>query len=201
VTAESRNCFDQIEATLRKAAGALHRRRVPFLLGGSLAVWARGGPESCNDLDIMVRESDADDALEALGEAGMRTERPPEGWLVKAWDGEILVDVIFGPKGQPIDEATFARAESVSVFGLEVEAMSLEDVLITKLLSLNEHYLDFEPSLQTARAVREQVDWDRVRRETADSPYATAFFALLDELRLVAPASATETRPRIRLAE
>jgi hypothetical protein len=203
MTAESLNCFEEIEATLRRAVDALQRRRVPFLLGGSLAVWARGGPESCNDLDIMLREGDADDALEALEAAGMRTERPPEGWLFKAWDGKVLVDLIFGPKGQPIDEATFARAESVSVFGLEVHSMALEDVIITKLLALRDHYLDYEPALQVARAVREQVDWDRVRRETSGSPYAKAFFTLIEELGLVekAPVSATESRPQIRLAE
>jgi hypothetical protein len=203
MAAENRNCFEEIEATLRRTVATLEHRRVPFLLGGSMAVWARGGPESCNDLDIMLREGDAEDALQALEAARMRVERPPEGWLFKAWDGEILVDLIFGPKGQPIDEGTFARADPVSVFGLEVRAMALEDVIITKLLAVREHYLDYEPALQMTRAVREQVDWNRVRRETADSPYAKAFFTLIEELGLVerAPSSAKESRPHIRLAE
>jgi predicted nucleotidyltransferase len=197
------DCFDAIEATLRKAVAALERRRVPFLLGGSLAVWARGGPESCNDLDLMVRSEYADAALEALEDAGMRGERPPEGWLFKAWDGRVLVDLIFGPKGLPIDDATFDRSEAVSVFGLEVRAMSLEDVLITKLRALHEHYLDYDPLLQMTRAVRERIDWDRVRQETVDSPYARAFFTLAEELELIAPArqrAPAEGRPRIRLA-
>ena len=183
---------------------ALERRRVDFLLGGSLAVWARGGPESCNDLDLMVRHADADPALSALEEAGMRGERPPEGWLYKAWDGEVLVDLIFDPKGQPIDDATFERAEPVSVFGLELRAMTLEDVLITKLLALQEHYLDYDPLLQIARAVRERIDWARVRAATEDSPYARAFFTLGEGLELIEPRTASrpaERRPRIRLAE
>ena len=92
----------------------------------------------------------------------------------------------------------------MSAFGLEIEAMALEDVLITKLDAIHEHYLDYESCLQMARAVREQIDWDRVRRETVHSPYARAFFTLLEELGLVEPAgasSAAERRPRIRLAE
>ena len=28
----------------------------------------------------------------------MTPERPPEEWLVKAWDGDMLVDLIFDPK-------------------------------------------------------------------------------------------------------
>jgi Uncharacterised nucleotidyltransferase len=198
------DCFEAIEATLRKAVAALDDHRVPFLLGGSLAVWARGGPESCNDLDLMVRREDADAALAALEEAGMRTERPPEGWLFKAWDGDVLVDMIFGPKGQPIDEGTFGRAERVSVFGLEVLAMSLEDVIITKLRAIHEHYLDYDPLLQTARAVREQIDWERVRAEAGESPYAAAFFTLAEGLGLIEPEAGgrtAEARPRIRVAE
>src|SRR3954451_1263984 len=134
----TKDCFDAIQASLRKSIEALDRRRVPFLLGGSLAVWARGGPESCNDLDLMVRRDDADDALAALEDAGMRGERPAEGWLLKAWDGDVLVDLIFDPKGLPIDDAVFERSEAVSVFGLEIRSMSLEDVLITKLRSMHE---------------------------------------------------------------
>src|SRR5215213_11493712 len=140
----SEDCFEAIEATLKKAVAALQQRRVPFLLGGSLAVWARGGPESCNDLDLMVRREEADAALEALEDAGMRGERPPEGWLFKAWDGDVLVDLIFEPKGLPVEEA-FDRAEPVSVFGLELKSMSLEDVVITKLRALHDHYLDYDP--------------------------------------------------------
>jgi hypothetical protein len=197
------DCFEAIEAALRKAVAALDDQRVPFLLGGSLAVWARGGPESCNDLDLMIRREDADAALAALDQAGMRTERPPEGWLFKAWDGEVLVDMIFGPKGQPIDEGTFRRAEQVSVFGLEVLAMSLEDVVITKLRAIHEHYLDYDPLLQTARAVREQIDWERVRAEAGESPYAAAFFTLAEGLGLIEPVAGrtAEARPRIRVAE
>jgi putative nucleotidyltransferase-like protein len=197
------DCFKAIERTLKKAAAALDGHRVPFMLGGSLAVWVRGGPESCNDLDLMVRPGDAEAALAALEGAGMRGERPPEDWLYKAWDDDVLVDLIFGPKGLAIDDETFERADPVSAFGLEVRAMALEDVLITKLRALHEHYLDYDSLLQMARAVRERIDWDQVRRETGGSPYARAFFTLVEELGVVEPAPAArgEGRSRIRLAE
>jgi hypothetical protein len=84
--------FSDLEATLKKTAGALRQANVPFLLGGSLASWARGGPESRHDLDLMIKHEDAERALSALEAAGMRAETPPEEWLVKAWDGDVLVD-------------------------------------------------------------------------------------------------------------
>ncbi len=89
--------FAEFEATLKKAGKALRDAEVPYLLGGSLASWARGGPESRHDLDLMIKRADVDRALEALAEAGMRPEHPPEEWLVKAWDGDVLVDLIFCP--------------------------------------------------------------------------------------------------------
>src|SRR3954451_860950 len=114
--AASQDCFDAIEATLKKAVGPLQDRRVPVLLGGSLAVWARGGPESCNDAELMVQTRDAEAALDVLEEGGMRGERPREGWLFKAWDGDVLVDLLFAPKAMALDDPIFERADAVSVF-------------------------------------------------------------------------------------
>ncbi len=58
--------FSDIEATLKKAAAALREADVPFLLGGSLASWARGGPETRHDLDLMIKHEDVERALAAL---------------------------------------------------------------------------------------------------------------------------------------
>ena len=91
--------FDTLVSTLKTAVATLRDAQIPFLLGGSLAAWARGGPEPQNDLDLMVKPQDADAALEALAGAGMRPERRPEEWLYKAWNGEVMIDLIFGPSG------------------------------------------------------------------------------------------------------
>ena len=196
------DCFKRIEHAFRAAAEILDRAGVQFMLGGSLAAWVRGGPESCNDLDLMIRPADADRALEAFERAGMRTERPPEGWLVKAWVDDVLIDLIHAPTGLTIDDAAFERGDEANPWAIPVRAMALEDVLVSKLLSFGEHNLDLEAPLQIARAVREQVDWRRVRERTADSPYARGFIALLEELDLLARATehAAPSQPRIRVA-
>jgi hypothetical protein len=182
--------FSAIEHALKRSAAALRRAQIPFLLGGSLASWARGGPETTHDLDLMIKPEDADRALEVLREEGMEPERPPEDWLVKAWDDGTLVDLIFCPKGMPIDDEVIERGEVLAVLGLDIRVMALEDVLVTKLMALSEHALRFEGLLQIARALREQVDWEDVRERTAESPFARAFFVLLEGLAIL-PAGAS----------
>src|SRR5436190_23334646 len=185
--------FSELEQTLKKAVAALREAGVDSLLGGSLASWARGGPETRHDLDLMIRPRDRDRAVAALQAVGMRAEDPPEEWLVKAWDGDILVDLIFYPKGIEIDDAVIARGEVLAVLGMDIRVMAIEDVLVTKLMALTEHALRYESLLPIARAVREQVDWADVRVRTAESPFARAFFVMLEGLGIV-PADDTETR-------
>ncbi len=190
--------------TLKKVAGTLRDAGVPFLLGGGVAAWARGGPESDHDLDLMLKQPDAERALEALVDVGLRAERPPEEWLFKAWDGDVLVDLIFSPKGQPVDDAMIERGEEIAVLSMQMRVMALEDVLITKLMALTEHHLDYGTLLGIARALREQISWEHVRGATSSSPFARAFFVMLEGLGIVAPsddapAPGASREPRVRV--
>jgi predicted nucleotidyltransferase len=188
--------FDKLLEALKRAAAVLRDADVPFLLGGGLAAWARGGPETEHDLDLMVKPEDAERALEALADAGFRTARPPENWLLKAWDGDILVDLIFCPSGGQVDDRMLARAEELDVHAVRMKVMALEDVLATKLLSMREHEVDYDDVLEIARALREQVDWDTVRDRTSESPYARAFFYLAEELEIIDTAARRDSDPR-----
>jgi hypothetical protein len=177
--------FEALLASMKKAAGALREADVPFALTGGLAVWARGGPRTEHDVDFLVKPDDAERAQEVLGKAGMRTERPPEGWLLKAWDDDRLIDLIFDPSGGPVEDEWLQRADVMEVFATTMPVAALEDVLVTKLMSLNEQDLDYSSVLEIARSVREQLDWETVRARTSDSPYAVGFFALVEELGIV----------------
>jgi hypothetical protein len=184
-SAEPEHPFPSIEATLKKAVAALRESGIPFLLAGSLAVWARGGPETRHDLDFVVKPEDAEGALAVLEEAGMRPETPPEEWLFKAWDDEVLIDVIFHPRGLEVTDELMDRGEVLHVLGISIPVMAIEDVLATKLLALHEHELDYTSAIRVARAVREQIDWRYLRERTQSSPYAVAFFTLCEELGIV----------------
>jgi hypothetical protein len=150
-----------------------------------LAAWAHGGPPTEHDIDLMIRPADAELALATLRGAGLRVDSPPEGWLMKAWHGEVLIDLIFDPKGIVVDDEFLDRCHAMSVSAVDMQVIPLEDLLVGKLLALTEHNLDFGPPLEWARAIREQVDWSDVSARTAGSPFARTFLSMLDELGVV----------------
>jgi hypothetical protein len=179
--------FETLLTAMRKAAGAFRDADIPFVLAGSVAVYAHGGPDTDHDVDFLVKPDDAERALQALSKAGFRTLKPPEGWLYKALDPSgAMIDVIFHPTTGPVDDALIERADIVEVYAIHVPVLSPTDVLASKLLALREHNLDFAPMLEIARSLREQINWDELRRRTDESPYAKPFFTLVEELGLAA---------------
>jgi hypothetical protein len=179
--------------TLKRVAATLRDEGIPFAVGGGLAAWARGGPPTETDIDLLIREADAEAALAALEATGMRVERPPEGWLVKAYDGDLLVDLIYRPSGIVVDERYLAQCDEISVNAVPMRVMPVVDLVVTKLLSLTEHHLDYGPVLEVARALREQIDWDELWSRCQASPFARAFFALVRELGVIGPSAPTTT--------
>jgi hypothetical protein len=71
------------------------------------------------------------------------------------------------------------------VMALRIRVSTLEDVLTSKLMAMTEQEPDFASVLEWARALREQIDWDDVRARTEASPFAKAFFTLVEELGVV----------------
>ncbi len=182
---------EAIAGTLKKGVSALRQAGLPFLVGGSFALWARGGPEYVGDLDFVVKPQDARRGVDALVAAGFESQEAPEEWLHKVRDGDTDIDLIFAPTGVAVTDEMIAAGDDLDVLGMSMPLMALEDIFATKLLSLKEHYMDYEALLPFARALREQVDWADVRERTAESPFARAFFTLVEGLGIVpAPESA-----------
>jgi hypothetical protein len=172
--------------TLKRVASVLKQAEVPFALGGSFAVYAHGGHSSDHDVDFLIREQDKARALEELSAVGFEVEQPPEDWLVKVFDEGRMVDLIYRPVESPVTDATLRDTVMRPVEAINMPVLSATQLMVHKLLSYTQHYCDFATGLPVARSLREQIDWDRVREETAKSPYAEAFLVLLDRLDVVA---------------
>ena len=181
---------EEIRDLLKRTAVALKQGDVPFALCGGYAAWVRGAPEPDHDADFLVPDAEADRAAKVLADAGLEVQEPPEDWLVKVVSGGSFVDVIWRTCGHPVESDLIERAETLSVLSVIMPVLTATDILVTKLMALDEHYCDFGRLLPVARALREQVDWETVQREVRDNDFAVVFLHLLERLGVVEGVSA-----------
>ena len=176
---------DSVLETLKRAATAMGKAGVPFALVGSVAAYARGGALPSHDVDFALREQDVPAAEKALAGAGMEIVHPPEDWLVKAYDNGTLVDLIFRLSGHPVGPSLLSRAEELDVAAVRMPVVDATDLVLSWLRAFSEHHADFAMTLMHVRPLREQVDWECVRAEVGDSPFAAAFLVLLERLQVL----------------
>jgi hypothetical protein len=181
---------DDVRDLLKRTAVALKQSGVPFALCGGYAAWARGAPEPDHDADFLVAAADAERAVKALAHAGLDVDDPPEDWLVKVLargegSGGAFVDVLWRTCGHPVEGDIIERADELPVLSVVMPVLAATDILTTKLMALEEHYCDFSRLLPVARALREQVDWERVRADVAANDFAVVFLVLLERLGIV----------------
>jgi hypothetical protein len=188
---------ENLREALKSVAVALKQSGFPFALIGGYAVWARGGPEPDHDVDFMVAADDAAEVSQALADAGLCVVQPPEDWLFKVYTGapdapdSAMVDIIFRDAGQPATREAVQEADEVEVLSVLMPVLSATELMVHKLASLDEHWCDFGWLLPVARALREQVDWDRVREATSHNDFAVAFLFLAERLRIAPEAAAS----------
>jgi hypothetical protein len=181
---------EEIRDLLKRTAVALKQGDVPFALCGGYAAWVRGAPEPDHDADFLVPDAEADRAAKVLADAGLEVQEPPEDWLVKVVSGGSFVDVIWRTCGHPVESDLIERAETLPVLSVIMPVLTATDILVTKLMALDEHYCDFGRLLPVARALREQVDWETVQREIRDNDFAVVFLHLLERLGVMEGVSA-----------
>jgi hypothetical protein len=176
---------DEIRDLLKRTAVALKEGGVPFALCGGYAAWVRGAPEPDHDADFLVPEDEAERAAKVLADAGLDVQDPAEDWLLKVVQGGSFVDVIWRTCGHPVESDLIERSEVRPVLSVQMPVLLATDIVVTKLMALDEHYCDFAHLLPVARALREQVDWAEVRAVVADNDLAVVFLDLLERLRVL----------------
>jgi hypothetical protein len=174
-----------LREALKLVAVTLKELDAPFALTGGYALWARGGPEPEHDVDFMVAEEDAARVADHLAERGLQVVQPPEDWLFKVYTDDAMVDVLFRAAGSPVQTSVLRDATEVEVLSVRMPVLAATDLIIQKLTVLSERYCDLAQVLPACRALREQVDWPRVRSQVVDNPFAEAVMLLLDRLEVV----------------
>ncbi|OBC10533.1 hypothetical protein A5784_36550 [Mycobacterium sp. 852013-50091_SCH5140682] len=189
---------ERLRTAMKTSAAALRDHSPSFALAGSYALWVYGAPEPDHDVDFVVAEADAQSAALTLAAAGFIIEQPPEDWLFKARTGDVVVDVLHHVNGAAVDSAMLQAAEYRDVLAVRMPVLPPSTVMIQKLRALEEHYCDFTSLLPAVRATREVLDWDRIRKETADNDYAVAFLVLTERLGLTVRAAVTASAAAFR---
>lgn len=173
---------ESLREALKRTAVALKEAGVRFALGGGYAAWAHGGPEPDHDVDFVIAEADAEQASAILSKAGLRVEHPPEDWLFKVFTDGVMVDLLFRMGGDPVEPPLLDRASEFEVLSVRMPVLSATDVLGAKLYAMDEHSCDMGGVLPVARALREQIEWDRLREDVAENDFAVAALFLFDRL-------------------
>ncbi|MEC3918776.1 hypothetical protein [Nocardia sp. CDC160] len=177
--------IDRLLDTVTRTVQVLQDNEIPCALTGDYAMYARGGPaaEVHSEVDVLVRPADLARGLSALEAAGLRPPLPiADAERTTLYDHDIRVDLVFRPNYRPVTDELLARAERLPIGTEAAPVVTVADFLVDELTIADPHRLDFTRLLHIARELRVQVDWERVRTETAASPYARAFLGLLDDL-------------------
>ncbi|HEX8183449.1 MAG TPA: nucleotidyl transferase AbiEii/AbiGii toxin family protein [Blastocatellia bacterium] len=162
---------------LDEALAAVDKTGIPYVLMGGIATTARGGHRFTHDIDMFCKPLDAEKILEALAQAGFRTEKTFPEWLYKGFKNDVMVDVIFQSSGPVfLEDEMMDRSTVVDFNGRPVRTLSPEDLFIIKALVLNEHTLAMDKKcmrhlhdlLSIIRMC--ELDWDYLLKRARRGP-------------------------------
>jgi predicted nucleotidyltransferase len=145
---------------LARTVGALGSAGIPFAVVGGVASAGYGRARWTKDIDVLCRPEDADGVLDALAADGFTVERTNPAWIYKAFRDGVQVDVLFKGKGGIFfDERMAERVQTVQLVGVDLPAISPEDLVVMKALSHDEessrHWFDAIGVLAST-----DMDWD-----------------------------------------
>ncbi len=175
----------RLREALKLVAVALKEAEVSFALAGGYALWARGAPEPHHDVDFVIAEDDRDRVSALLVERGLEVVDPPEDWLFKVFVEGAMVDLLFRLNGEPVVAEDLADADALEVESVVMPVLGATTLMTAKLKALDERSCDLARVIPSARAVREQVDWDEVADAVADNDFAVVSLDLLARLGVV----------------
>jgi hypothetical protein len=136
-------------------------------------------------VDFVVAEEDRERAANALRERGLEVVQPPEDWLFKVYVDGSLVDILFRLNGIPVERDALVDVDEMEVESVQMPVLDATTLIIAKLNALDEHACDLASVIPAARAVREQVDWPRVAKETENNDFAAVALILFDRLGVI----------------
>jgi len=143
----------------REMLHALSDEKVRFLLVGAYALAAHGYPRATMDIDIWVMPSpqNADAVLKALRRFGApllnltKEDLQEEGTVFQIGVAPRRIDIITAASGLQFEEA-YTRSLSVTIEGIEVRILSIDDIIRNKRASGRTKDLADAETLESAKS-------------------------------------------------
>jgi hypothetical protein len=160
LTSETRTFYHKVLITLRDS-------KIPFLAGGAYAFGCYTGiVRDTKDFDVFVHPRDARNILEALAQAGYKTELTDEVWLGKAFDGDNHVDVVFGSANgiAMVDDEWFAYACDGRFLDLTANLIPPEEMIWSKSFIMTRDRYDGADIAHIMLKCAHCMDWQRIVR-------------------------------------
>jgi hypothetical protein len=175
----------------RRTLHVLSDAGVSFLVGGSHAFLEYTGiARNTKDIDLFLRRGDMDRAMEALRDAGYRTELTFPHWLGKAWQHEDFVDLVFNSGNGicAVDDGWFDHAVETQVLGMPVKIVPCEEFIWQKSFVMERERFDGADVMHILRARADKLDWSRLMARFGDR--WPLFYAYLVFFSFVYPSDA-----------
>jgi len=179
---------ERVATTVAAAASALDEAGVAYALMGGLAASLYGRPRATDDIDFLVKPTEAKQALEVLGDSGFYTEETNPSWIYKATLDGLTVDLMFGIYGGIyLDDEMLARATIQETGDAQVRVLAPEDVVVIKAVSHDDasprHWYDALAILADA-----PIDWDYlVRRASHGARRVLSLLLYAQSVDLIVP--------------
>jgi hypothetical protein len=133
----------------RLAINTLNGANVQYVIGGAFAVYHYGGPfRNTKDLDVYMDQGAVPAAVFALSQKGFadagEMAAGDRDWIYHSRMEDVMVDVIWkAPNGiTTVNERQYERAPRGSFLDLPVRYMPPDDLVVTKLFTMNLHRCD-----------------------------------------------------------
>ena len=149
----------------RRTLHVLSDAHVPFLVGGSHAYLEFTGiARHTKDFDLFLQQKHLDRALDALREAGYRTEIAFPHWLAKAHQSGDHVDLVFASGNGlcVVDQEWFDNAIDADVLGMPVKIAPFEEFLWQKAFVMERERFDGADIMHLLRTRAEIINWNRL---------------------------------------
>lgn len=136
------------------------------MLGGAFAVWSHTGIwRDTHDIDMYMTLQHVPEAIEVLMNSGFEDlgeqAKGDKDWIFHAAKGDIIVDLIwnFANCITHVEDSWIEHAPKGEIFGIEVKFMRAEDLVWTKIFTMNKHRCDWPDVMRIFRAKCRNFDW------------------------------------------